>query len=85
MVNSGVERAITRIESDLSHVRENLRDFKKDMSEFRSDIKDVQKEMKADIKDIRKEIRYNLILVLGTLSSFTIGLCTIMAKGFGWF
>jgi len=73
MVNQEVEGRMGRMESDISYI-------KRDISDLKVDLKDVKTEM----KDIRMDMRNDFRILFGAIIAVTLGLASIMAKGFGW-
>jgi hypothetical protein len=63
-------QSIGKLESDVSHIQKDLREFKTDM--------------KADLGKMGERMDRDFRLLFGAIITVAIGLGGLMAKGFGW-
>lgn len=76
-----LEAHVEHIQSDISEIRADLRDFRK---ETREDFVNLRKEMHDNFASVRKDARTDFRMLFGALIFAVLGLAGIMAKGFGW-
>ncbi|KHN59675.1 hypothetical protein BA188_15620 [Aeromonas hydrophila] len=58
---------------DISYIQRDLRDVRDDIKDLRGDMKDIRQDMRTDFR-----------VLFGALIAGIIGLCGVMASGFGW-
>lgn len=65
----------------------NAQEFKSTVVRLESTVSHIEsdvKEMKTDIKDLRKADESNFRILFSSIIFVTLGLASLMAKGFGW-
>lgn len=79
-----LEVRVAKIEADVAHIRSDLHDVKDDLKELRGDVKDFRGEMRGEMKELRNDAHSDFRLLFGALVGVTLGLASLMARGFGW-
>ncbi|ODT85350.1 MAG: hypothetical protein ABS69_00830 [Nitrosomonadales bacterium SCN 54-20] len=87
-----LEAHVEHMQSDISEIKADLRDFRKETKEefvalrkeTREDSMSLRKEMYDNFASVRKDARSDFRLLFGALIFVALGLAGIMAKGFGW-
>jgi hypothetical protein len=68
-----MEARVAKLEAGVEHIQTDIGDIKTDIREFRTDF-----------KSLHDKIENRVLWILGLMTTSTLGLAFIMAKGFKW-
>jgi predicted nucleic acid-binding Zn-ribbon protein len=80
-----VEAAIDFMQRDISGIKSDIRDIRKDMNTLREELKTDIDSSRQDLKSEMASIRADFRILLSAILAATLSLGGLVAKNSGWF
>ena len=81
---SAMLERITRLESDVAHIRKDLDQLKQDVRDLRTELKAEINELRDGLKALCDKVNNTIVWALVLFFSQTGTLLYVMARGFKW-